>query len=392
MAHAILSPSSAARWLVCTPSARIEELYPDFETDFTREGTHAHALAEAKLLPYTAEHNATAPELIKLKLRSKKEIEKLRASEDYSPEMEEHTDTYAEFVASRLLDARRETPDAVLFLEQRLDLSAFAPECFGTGDAVIVSNTRIEIIDFKYGKGVSVSAENNPQMKLYALGAYDEHNALYCFSDVKCTIFQPRLANISTWSTTVGELLEWAETEVKPRAALAFEGKGDHVPGAHCGFCKGKAQCPGLAKLAKETAERTETPVGQMTNAELAEMLPMFDVLKKWMTAVEKHLFDEAMRGVSVPGYKLVEGRSNRIITQPGALVDILVNSGFERNALYRPPTLLSLTDLEKIVGKRRFAELSAPFVEKPQGAPTLVPVSDKRPPLENITDDFTAE
>lgn len=376
--HALLSPSAAHRWLNCTAAPRLEAEEENTDTDFTREGTLAHAYCAKKLktflgLPTTDED---------------KEIEEL-SGQYHTGEMDEYTDTYYAMVMERFNAIKVTTPDALLMVETRLDFSKFIPDAFGTADAIIIADGLMEVIDFKYGKGVLVEAEENPQMMIYALGAYEEYSMEYDINRVRMTIIQPRKDNLSEYNLDVKELLHWATMTLKPKAKEAFSGKGPQTPGAWCRFCRVKASCRALATKCTETAQKTANP-GLVSPSEMAtEVLPQIPIIKAWLSAIEEHSLAQALAGVTYPGYKLVEGRSVRKISEPTKVRDLLTGQGFDEAAVIRPQELRTLTDLERLVGKKRFTELCGDFIVKPQGKPKLVPNSDKRQPFNAAVEDF---
>lgn len=384
--HALLSPSGASRWLACTPSARLEQQFPDSSGDAAREGTLAHELGEL-LISYNAK-------LIK-KAAYTKALKEIEANAFYNADMLNYMEGYAAFVIERYAEAKKKTKDAVLSLESRLDFTEYVPEGFGTGDAVVIANGILDIIDLKYGKGVSVSSVENKQMMLYALGALAEFDLLYDISIVRMTIYQPRLDNISIWELPVVELREWAETELKPRAVMAFAGEGDFVAGVHCRFCRAKAQCKALAaenlKLAKYDFLRGEL----LTEDDIADILSRADAFKKWISAVEDYALKEAVdNGKSFPGFKLVEGRSNRMYANQDEVVKRLLENGYQEAIIYTK-SLLGITAMEKAITKKAFDAALSDLIVKPQGKPTLVPTTDKRPSwnsAENAINDFKNE
>lgn len=384
--HALLSPSGANRWLACTPSARLEQQFPDSSGDAAREGTLAHELGEL-LISYNAK-------LIK-KAAYTKALKEIEANAFYNADMLNYMEGYAAFVIERYAEAKKKTKDAVLSLESRLDFTEYVPEGFGTGDAVVIANGILDIIDLKYGKGVSVSSVENKQMMLYALGALAEFDLLYDISIVRMTIYQPRLDNISIWELPVVELREWAETELKPRAVMAFAGEGDFVAGVHCRFCRAKAQCKALAaenlKLAKYDFLRGEL----LTEDDIADILSRADAFKKWISAVEDYALKEAVdNGKSFPGFKLVEGRSNRMYANQDEVVKRLLENGYQEAIIYTK-SLLGITAMEKAITKKAFDAALSDLIVKPQGKPTLVPTTDKRPSwnsAENAINDFKNE
>ena len=359
-AHAILSASSAARWLQCPPSARLNAAVPDTVSEYAAEGTRAHAAAEACLNAY-------------LKGR--------RAKPKYDDgEMEEAVARYVDVCVEKITAARKATKDAVIRVEQRLDFSAYVKDGFGTGDMVIISDDVLEIVDLKYGKGIPVSAVHNPQMRLYALGAVEEYALLYGFSNIRMTIVQPRLDSVSSDVIAVADLITWGE-EIKKTADLAFEGKGEFAAGDHCRFCKVRARCSALADY--ELAEVNKYLPGEaweLPPDSLTAILRKAGDIKNWLKDVEEYALAEALSGREWPDMKLVEGRSRRTIADPEAAADILRQEGYTSEDVYKPQELQTLTHLDKLVGKKRLAELLHDYIVKPQGKPTLVGIEDPRP------------
>ncbi len=359
-AHAILSASSAARWLQCPPSARLNAAVPDTVSEYAAEGTRAHAAAEACLNAY---------------LKGRK------AKPKYDDgEMEEAVTRYVDVCVEKITAARKATKDAVIRVEQRLDFSAYVKDGFGTGDMVIISDDVLEIVDLKYGKGVPVSAVHNPQMRLYALGAVEEYALLYGFSNVRMTIVQPRLDSVSSDVIAVADLITWGE-EIKKTADLAFEGKGEFAAGDHCRFCKVRARCSALAdyELA-EVNKYLPDEAWELAPDSLTAILRKARDIKNWLKDVEEYALTEALGGREWPGMKLVEGSSRRTIADPGAAAEVLQQEGYTPEDVYKPKELQTLTHLDKLVGKKRLAELLHDYIVKPQGKPTLVGIEDPRP------------
>mgnify|MGYP000582912547 CR=1 FL=1 len=358
--HAILSASSSSRWLACPPSARINAELPETTSTYAEEGTKAHALAEKTLKGYLA----GGP----VEVQSDDE------------EMKEAVQRYVDVCIEKINAAKAASPDAVVHVEFRLDFSTYVPDGFGTGDMVIVSDKSLEICDLKYGKGVPVSAEGNTQMRLYALGAVEEFGMLYAFDSVHMTIIQPRLDSISTDTLSAGKLLDWGRS-ITPIAKLAYDGKGDFQAGDHCRFCKFRPRCKALAAyMTEKTALRKKQT---LTDLETVSILQAAKDIKRWLTDIEDYALGKALDGYDWPGMKLVEGRSKRIITDPDAAAAALIDKGFDADAVYKPRELQTLTALEKLVGKKSLAEALGSLIEKPDGKPTLVDLSDKRPPLD---------
>lgn len=374
--HALLGASNSHRWLECTPSARAEEAYPDKGSEYAAEGTLAHALAARSLKKG-------------LGLAHDEEDREINELKDFrTGEMGECVADYHEFVMSRYWDAVRETPEGKvkpeIRIEQRLDYSDWVPDGFGTGDAVIMSYDTVEIIDLKYGKGVKVDATDNPQMKLYALGALAYYD--YAFGDiekVRMTIYQPRVGNISTWETTISELLDWADETVRPTARMAFRGLGARKSGEWCRFCKAKGDCGRLATDSWVNYRKYGTD-GDINLKERSTLLAALPAMKDWISSLEARSLEMALQGTEIPGFKVVEGRSVRKIVDKVAVVTKLVMNGYDSEVIMKPKELKNLTDLEQIVGKKEFARLCGEWIEKPAGKPTLVAVADKRESINN--------
>lgn len=360
--HAVLSASSSHRWLNCNPSARLEQEFEDRETEAAAEGTAAHALAEHKLRKA-------------LKMRSSRP-----QSQFDSDEMEEHTDSYVEFVLEQLERAKQYCTDPMILIEQKLDFSCYVPDGFGTGDCLIVADKTLHIIDFKYGLGVLVDAYENPQMMLYALGALRIFDSLYDIEKVSMSIFQPRRENVSTWSIPVTELKQWADETLKPKAELAYAGKGEYVPGAWCQFCKAAVKCRARADARMELAKYEFALPPLLTDAEIEDILGKLDDLTKWADEIIAYAQDAAINhGKHWTGFKVVESKTNRKYTDETAVIEAANAAGY--HDIYKK-SLISITEMEKLMGKKTFSEILGEYVKKPQGKPTLVPASDKRPAI----------
>lgn len=383
--HAILSASSAARWLACPPSARLEQEFENTTSTYAEEGRFAHHLAELYLRHYLGV-------ITKEQLNAR--IEELKKNEFYSQEMEDHVQTYVDIAAEKINAARAKSKDAIVFLEQRLDFSYWVPEGFGTGDLTLITNDLVEVVDFKYGKGVPVSAERNAQMRLYGLGAYQLFNMLYDIRTVRMTIVQPRLDNISTEWLPIDELLTWGNEVVKPIAQLAYEGKGEFSAGDHCQFCQARYTCRARAEANLELAKYEFQDPPLLEQEEIADVLGRATELRSWVADVLDYALVQARdHGVHWPGWKLVEGRSNRKYVDDDAVADVLKRAGYKHADIFEE-VLKGVTKMEKLLGKKKFTELltDAGLVIKPPGKPTLVPESDKRPeidPLASAKKDF---
>ena len=369
--HAKLSASSAHRWMNCNPSANLEREFADKTSEAAAEGSAAHALCEHKLRKA-------------LKMRSVRPVSKYD-----SDEMEMYTNSYVEFVLEQIEVAKQHCTDPFVLIEQRLDFSCYVPDGFGTGDCLIVADKLLHIIDFKYGLGVLVDAEENPQMMLYALGALQLFDALYDIDTISMSIFQPRRENVSTWTITVAELKEWAEKILRPKAELAFKGEGEFNPGPWCTFCKAAVKCRARAeeKLALAQYEFTKPPL--LTDEEIEDILSRLDDLTKWANEIAAYAQDAAINhGKQWNGFKLVEGRSVRKYSDEAAVVAAATAAGYRD--IYKK-SLIPITEMEKLMGKKTFTEVLGGLVIKPHGKPTLVPASDKRPAIHSgANHDFT--
>ncbi len=384
--HAILSASSSGRWLACPPSARLEQDFENTTSQYAEEGRFAHELAEYHLQHFLGE-------LTKRQLTYR--VNKLKKESDfYSQEMEDYIQVYVDIAAEKINAARAKSKDAIVFLEQRLDFSYWVPEGFGTGDLVLVADGVVEVVDLKFGKGVPVSAVGNTQMRLYGLGAFQNFDMLYDIDVVRMTIVQPRLDNISTEELSSKELLTWGSEVVKPIADLAFEGKGEYTAGKHCRFCKARYTCRARAEANLEIAKYEFRDPPLLDQNEIADVLGRATALRSWVADVLDYALVQARdHSVCWPGWKLVEGRSNRKYVDDDEVIGALKNAGYTEKDIYEE-VLKGITKMEKLLGKKRFAELltEEELVIKPPGKPTLVPESDKRPeidPVASAKEDF---
>ena len=375
--HAKLSPSGASRWLACTPSAKLEEQFPDRSSAAADEGTHAHAVSEVLILEKLG--RLTAEEV-------KTQLAKLSESEYHSDELLDLCEEYSVFVMEKFAEAQAITPDAVIFTETKIDLSMYIPEGFGTGDVFIVSDRVLKFIDLKYGKGVPVSAVSNSQMMTYAAGAMHRFGMLYDIDRVEMTIYQPRIGNISTWSCTVEELDAWVAHVLVPGALQAFEGLGEYVPGDHCRFCKARGACKALADYQLEIAKHEFAEPALMTDEQIADVLDRAKSFTAWVSSVQAYALHEALvNDKQWPGYKVVEGRANRKYSDEAAVIAKLIEAGWSEDLILKPRAVLGITALEKAITKKLFQQHVSPLVFKPDGKPTLVPVSDKREPMDKL-------
>ena len=383
--HAKLSASASKRWLSCPGSVALSEGFPDSSSVYADEGTLAHELAE---------------ELITKQGRSGIGIKrKIRAFyEEHADlggtfeEMEEYIVPYFEWVVEELNALRRVDAGAILRTEERLDLTEWIPEGFGTSDVVLLGGNTLEIIDLKYGKGVPVEAEGNTQMRIYALGAYALMSMLADIDTVRMVIYQPRLDDISVAEMPAEDLLKWGEDVLKPGAQLALTKDAPRAAGDHCRFCPAKVRCRTRYEANMAIAQKRKE--GLISQEEVAGVLSVADEVAKWLEEVKAQALTDMLNGEKIPGFKVVEGRSNRKFNAPEeTIVGMAEAAGFDEALLYERK-LLSLTAIEKLMGKRRFAEELGSIVEKPEGKPTIAPESDKRPALskKKAVEDFDGE
>lgn len=370
--HSVLGASAADRWMNCTPSAQLTAGMEDETTTLAAEGTAAHALCEWKVRKA-------------LKMRAGR-----RPTSDYwTDEMEEFTDNYRDYIMDLVGQAKQHCKDPVTLIEQHLDFSCYVPDGFGTGDFLLVADKELNVVDFKYGRGVAVYADHNPQMMLYALGALNLFDCLYDIEQVTMTIFQPRLSSISTWTISTAELYQWAEDVLKPKAELAAKGEGEFVSGSWCRFCKARNTCRARAESFLELARMEFQPPALLSDEEVAEVMEKADELSKWASEVMAYAQAEAIEnGKHWNGYKLVEGRSVRKFSDEAKVEAAAKEAGY--TDIYNK-SLITLTAFEKLMGKEAFAEILGQYVTKPAGKLTLVPVSDKRPEVtvNTVNDEF---
>lgn len=370
--HAYLSASASHRWLSCPPSAKLCAEIKDETSPYAQQGTDAHELCEYKVLRALGEEVKDPTENLDF----------------FDMEMADATDEYCSFVMEQYEKARQHCKDPLILVEQRLDFSKWVPDGFGTGDCLIISDKILQIIDFKYGLGILVEAENNPQMMCYALGALDTYDGIYDVESVTMTIFQPRRNNISTFTISKEELLAWAENFLKPTAELAYNGEGEFHAGEHCQFCKVKATCRKRAEYNMELAAYDFEQPATLDDAEIAAILPRIDDLIAWAGDIKEYALQQAMSGTEYPGFKVVEGRSIRKYTDETTVASVVTNAGYDPYE----KKILGITAMTSLLGKKKFEELLAGFITKPPGKPTLVPDTDKRPAMNTVKDDFIEE
>ena len=350
----------------------MEEQFPNNDTTAAAEGTAAHALCEHKLKKA-------------LKMRSKRPV-----SEYDSDEMEQCSDGYVEYVLEKLTEAKKLCSDPLVLIEQHLDFSKYVTDGFGTGDCLIIADDTIHIIDFKYGQGVVVDATDNPQMKLYALGALEMYAGIYDIKQIALTIYQPRRNHISEWEISVDDLLEWAYTELKVKAELAYNGEGDYCAGEWCTFCRAAVKCRARAEAKLQLAQYEFAQPPLLSDEEIEDILGKLDDLTAWAKDIKEYAEDAAINhGKKWTGFKVVEGRSVRKYTDEDAVAEVAKLHGYKD--IFKQ-SLITITEMEKLLGKREFNEILGDLVYKPPGKPTLVPESDKRPAINTTTatDEFS--
>ena len=370
--HAVLSASSSERWLHCPPSARLCESYEDKGSDYAAEGTDAHELCEYKLRKA-------------LGMEAQDPTENLTW---FNEEMSDCANGYAAYVLEQVEAAKQTCADPIVLIEQRVDFSRWVESGYGTADCIIIADGTLQIIDYKHGLGVLVSAEENPQMQCYALGALELFDDIYDIDSVRMTIYQPRRDNVSTYEISKDELYRWADEVLKPTADLAFVGDGNFLCGEWCGFCKAKHDCRARADANMELARYDFKLPPLLTDEEVEEILARADDLVSWAADIKEYALQQAISGKEWHGWKLVEGRSNRRYTNETAVAGAVTNAGFDPYE----HKVLGVTAMQKLLGKSRFEEILAAYIEKPQGKPTLVRSSDKRPAMNTAKNDFMEE
>lgn len=389
--HALLGASKAEQWLNCPPSVIWEQSFPERETsDAAAEGTLAHAIAEERL---------------RRMLEGKKPLTSARNKKNplWHPAMDEHVETYTAYVWDAYQEARRQTSDALLLLEQRLDFSDFVPDGFGTGDAILIADGLMQVFDLKFGKGVPVDAKDNPQIRLYALGATGEFSDLYDIDAVTMHIVQPRLDNITSETMQVSMLRKWGGEYVKPRAELAARGEGNLLAGEHCRWCRCRSVCRAYGNRQVEIAKyrfadndaacnalftgdwsgidpEDENLPASFSDEEIASILLGVDGLVRWAKSIKDYALEQsANHGVTYPGWKLVEGRANRKLTDEKKAASLLMREGYGTDEIM---TLKGIGDLEELVGKKTLASVLEGILIKPAGKPVLAPEDDRRPAI----------
>lgn len=370
--HAILAASASDRWLNCPPSARLCEAYEDKSSDYAAEGTDAHTLCEYRLKQA-------------LGIPAEDPVESLLW---YNEEMEECATGYVAYVVELLETAKQTCSDPVVMIEQRVNFSRWVRDGFGTADCILIADGVLNIVDYKHGQGVEVSAEGNTQLSLYALGALEIFDGIYDIDWVCVHIFQPRKSNVASSMMEKAVLYDWADTDLAQKAQLAYEGRGDFRCGEWCRFCKAKAECRERAEANLALARYEFQAPALLDDEEIADILGKVDAMAAWASDVKEYALQQAVSGKEWTGWKLVEGRSNRKYTSEAAVAATVEDAGFDPYER----KVLGVTAMQKLLGKTRFEELLAPYIEKPQGKPTLVPESDKRPAMNTAKNDFMEE
>ena len=367
--HAFLSASASHRWLNCPPSAKLCEAVPDQSSPYAQQGTDCH-----ELCAYLVE-----------KALGKDVEDPTENLSFYDTEMQTCAEEYCNYVLEQIEVAKSYCKDPIVFIEQRLDFSRWVENGFGTGDCVIVADQVLQIIDYKHGLGVLVSAEENSQMMCYALGALELFDGIYDIETVQMTIFQPRRDNLSTYTISKADLLKWADEVLAPTAALAYEGKGEFKAGEHCTFCKVKATCRKRAEYNLELAKYDFEMPANLDDLEIAAILPRIDDLIFWGNDIKDYALAQAQAGTHYEGFKIVEGRSTRKYTDEAAVAAAVETAGYDPYE----KKLLGITAMSSLLGKKKFEDLLGNLIYKPPGKPALVPESDKRPAMNTAADDF---
>ena len=369
MKHALLSASSAHRWIACPPSALLSKKFDDSSSSFAQEGTDAHTLAQHKL-----------EKLLGLPTRDPTE-----SLSFYDEEMNDHAENYAAFVVEEVEKAKETCLDPQVLIEQKLDFSSYVPEGFGHVDCLIIADGTLTVIDYKYGLGIKVSAERNPQMFCYALGGLALFDGIYDIDNVRLVIYQPRRENISEFSISKSELIQWAEDVLSPTAELASKGEGEYKAGEHCQFCKAKATCRKRAEYNLELAKYDFEVPATLDHDEIAAILTKADELASWVSDIKEYALKEALKGTKFEGFKLVAGRSNRKYTDEAAAAGLVIAAGkdpYEKK-------LLGITAMTALLGKKAFEDILGGLTYKPPGKPVLVTADDKRPEFNSAHEDF---
>lgn len=384
--HAYLSASGSNRWLNCTKSPSLEESFEDTTSIYAEEGTLAHEIGESLLNIFVGGNDGADIEDFNALVNEPNDL--------FYEGMVNEVEIYTSYCIEKFNELKANDPLTIMDIEQRLDYSKYAPEGFGTGDCTLIGDSKIEIIDLKFGKGVQVDPKENSQLMLYGLGALEAYGFLYDIKEVTLTVAQVRLGGISSWTISADDLIKWGSEVVVPRARKAFEGKGSTNPGDWCMFCKFKGQCKArsdyLVNIYKVYEERDKETIEL---EDLAYILGHEKLIKNWLKDIEEYALGLGLSGTKIPGFKVVEGRSNRRITDGEGLASALIKDGFKSEDVYRPKEIKTITALEKLVGKKDFETLSQGFIEKPDGKPTLAKDSDRRKSIvQAVEDEFDFE
>lgn len=372
--HARFSPSASKRHLTCTPSLILEEQFPDSISEFAEEGTAGHALAEHLIKKY-------------MKIRSNRPT-----SDYYTDELAESVEDYVSYVVEQLENVKNDYPMYIAAVEQKVDVSSYVDDCFGTADMVIASPDKLHIIDLKLGKGVPVYAENNTQLMIYALGVLETVEPIFDIETAELTIHQPRLQNVSTWEISAADLRVWGNEVLKPRSAMALSGEGEFAAGEHCRFCKAKNQCRARADEMLKLAQHEFKAAPLLSDDEIAEVLSKADELAKWASDIYTYAQEKAIsEGKLWTGYKLVRGKTNRKYTNENDVIEAAKAAGYRD--IFKT-SLIGITEMEKLMGKKKFNEVLGGLVYKPEGKLTLVSETDKREAanISTVSDDFMEE
>ncbi len=367
--HARLNSSASYRWLNCPPSVLLSEKVPDQTSPYAMQGTDAHTLC-AYLVEKALGRNPNDP------------------TEDldyYDQEMQDCAEGYATFVMEEYGKIKQDCPDADVLIEQRVSFAKWVPEGFGTADCIILSDGVAEVIDYKHGLGVLVSAETeefggNPQLMCYCLGVIQMFDGIYDIDTVKMAIYQPRRNNVSVYSMAKADLLRWADEVLAPTARLALKGEGEFKAGSHCQFCKVKATCRKRAEYNLELARYDFEMPAELEDYEIDAILMKIDQFTSWAADIKEYALNQALLGTDYGHFKVVEGRSNRKYTNEDDVAKTVIRAGYDPYE----KKLLGLTAMTSLLGKKKFEELLGELTYKPQGKPTLVSKADKRPAMKN--------
>jgi hypothetical protein len=370
--HAFLSASSSHRWLNCPPSAKLCDGLGNRASPYAQQGTDAHSLCQYKLEKA-------------LGINTQNPIKNL---EYYDAEMENCADEYSSFILEQVEEVKQHCSDPLVLIEQHLDFSKYVEEGFGTGDCVIVSDKVLQVIDYKHGLGILISAEENSQIMCYSLGALELFDGIYNVDTIKMTVFQPRKSNVSTYTLSKEELLRWGNEVLSPIAKLAYAGEGEFKSGDHCQFCKVKATCRKRAEYNLQLAKYDFEMPNTLDNTEIEAILAKADNLVAWVNDIKEYALQNALSGTKYCGFKIVESRSTRKYTDDQAVADAVSSAGFNPYE----QKLLGITAMTSILGKKKFEEILGNLIYKAPGKPTLVREGDKRPAMNTAQNDFIEE